>query len=59
MNDYDEFEATMQAAGWSLDRIEAAWQQEIFARFLEEQISLGAAPAIRTNQTARELAGRS
>ena len=29
MDGYDEFEATMQAAGWSLDRIEAAWQREI------------------------------
>lgn len=26
-NEYDEFEATMLEAGWSLDEIEAIWQK--------------------------------
>lgn len=29
MNDYDEFEAEMLAASWSLDEIETAWQKSV------------------------------
>lgn len=33
---YDEFEATMQAAGWSLEEIEAAWQAHLRPLLREE-----------------------
>lgn len=29
MNDYDQFEAEMVQALWSLDEIESAWQQHL------------------------------
>lgn len=37
MNDYDKFQTEMQAAGWSLDDIEAMWQEHEFQRELEEE----------------------
>jgi hypothetical protein len=32
---YDEFEATMQAAGWALDEIERAWQDHLLDQEIE------------------------
>ena len=29
MNDYDEFEAELLLAGWSLEEIESAWQKSL------------------------------
>lgn len=39
-NDYDEFESEMLAAGWSLEKIEAAWQKALRE---EENISRSSA----------------
>ena len=35
--DYDQFESTMQAAGWSLDEIEAAWQDYLLEQRIEAE----------------------
>lgn len=34
---YDEYEAEMQAAGWSLDDIEAMWQAHEYDKQLEAE----------------------
>ena len=35
--DYDNFEREMQAAGWSLDDIEAMWQEHEFQQEIEAE----------------------
>lgn len=37
MNEYDRFEAEMQAAGWTLDEIEEMWQEHEFRRELDAE----------------------